>query len=777
MPEPYIEEEEQSSFSLRDIYFVVFRHKKCIVLLTACGIFAALGAFLFLMVQKSYTSEAKLLVRVGRESVAVDRLAAPGEPLRNPAPRSEEINTEIEILKNIEIAKNVVNKIGIDQLIISQGADPEIVRNPHKQLKNKIKNNLKKILRLPVEIKKPETIEKNLHAYFAGCLLENLDARQVRGTSVLSVSFTWQEPVIAKKILENFISCFLTRRQDLHFTQSSYEFLLLQTDSLNQELKQTEEKIRDIKKEYGFLLSGNVEEEESGNSSYLLTIEEHISDTESALAASKAKLAYLQTRLSTIPVADAEESIDTPPVSVPEEVYSRLYELRLEEQRLLSTFTEQSVPVQEIRRQIQEVEKLAAINSSSGGGESSRSVYLSGPLRERLTGQLADEEANIEALEARLRVLRVRLTDIQKKARKQNDKAVVLAQLERKREIEESNFKKYAESLEQARIDQALKRNEISNISISQEPTSPLRPDASKARLALPLGIIGGLVGGIALSFFFETLDHTVKRPEEVKKTLGSTYLVSVPHFNNKNGLIPDISRLKNLITLPEKKPVQAGYASGNGDISEETRSYFETLLHRLLFSGQKYQDIPHVIGVTSCRSGEGASTVATNLAVNLARVGKGRILLADMKLLKFDKHSSAIMPFPNLGNMLALRKASPDGCDGTSQRAEHGYDEMHIMHYANGKAESNQIEDIQDFWKKEYDFVVMDLPAILDDPSVTTIARLADEVIVVVESERERSEVITTAIESMNSANVTIKGIILNKRRYYIPDWLYKTL
>jgi cellulose biosynthesis protein BcsQ len=147
------------------------------------------------------------------------------------------------------------------------------------------------------------------------------------------------------------------------------------------------------------------------------------------------------------------------------------------------------------------------------------------------------------------------------------------------------------------------------------------------------------------------------------------------------------------------------------------------------------------------------------------------------MKLLKCDKQSSDIMPFPNLGNMLALRKASPDGGGFTHDKPGRGYDEMHIMHYDSGRAESTQIEDIQDFWKREYDFVIMDLPAVLDDPSVTTIGRLADEVIVVVESERERAEVITTAMESMSSAHVTIKGVILNKRRYYIPEWLYKTL
>ena len=57
------------------------------------------------------------------------------------------------------------------------------------------------------------------------------------------------------------------------------------------------------------------------------------------------------------------------------------------------------------------------------------------------------------------------------------------------------------------------------------------------------------------------------------------------------------------------------------------------------------------------------------------------------------------------------------------------------------------------------------------------TLARLADEVILVVEAERERMEVIKSTQEILAEAKANLTGIILNKRNFYIPKWLYKTL
>ena len=69
--------------------------------------------------------------------------------------------------------------------------------------------------------------------------------------------------------------------------------------------------------------------------------------------------------------------------------------------------------------------------------------------------------------------------------KKYNDSDVLLARLLREKETYASNYNKYARKLEDARIDQTLKLERISNISISQAPTYPFAPDASKKKFII----------------------------------------------------------------------------------------------------------------------------------------------------------------------------------------------------------------------------------------------------------------------------------------------------
>ena len=78
---------------------------------------------------------------------------------------------------------------------------------------------------------------------------------------------------------------------------------------------------------------------------------------------------------------------------------------------------------------------------------------------------------------------------------------------------------------------------------------------------------------------------------------------------------------------------------------------------------------------------------------------------------------------------------------------------------------------------KREYSIVIFDGPALQDDKGGTQIARIMDGVILVVEAENTRWEVAQHAKERLLEAGANILGVVLNKRRFYIPDWLHKML
>ncbi len=64
-----------------------------------------------------------------------------------------------------------------------------------------------------------------------------------------------------------------------------------------------------------------------------------------------------------------------------------------------------------------------------------------------------------------------------------------------------------------------------------------------------------------------------------------------------------------------------------------------------------------------------------------------------------------------------------------------------------------------------------------IDDSSASMLSRFADQAILVIEAERVRWQVLQSVCEKLTDAGVVIKGAILNKRKYYIPQWFYRKL
>jgi len=752
-------ENEHSEFSLRDIYFVVFRHKRTVLMLFLAVMVIAALLYVVLGANGNYTSEAKLLVRIGRESVAVDRTAAPGEPVRAGRSRTEEIRTEIEIIKSPKIARKVVDAVGIEKFFTDDSKLPGM----EKSFSTKLVDKIKEILDVPVEVHDPLKQQMNLRTSVAKGLLESLECKPVSNSSVFSVAYTAWSPELAHDALKKLIELYLERRLSIHFTDSTYKFLREQTEMLRIKLEQTEADIRDYKNKTGTDLM-----DEQSSLQQAAAIKQGVSETESELIATRAKVRLLKDRITKLFKIGVNQETGDLSGPAPEEVRRRLYALKMQEQELLSTYTEQSIPVLEVRRQIKEIMKLLRREEQP---QQVAQPMVSIEVSDQLQLDVMVEEANIVSLEAKTGVLREQFAVIQDETKKLYDKAVILAQLERKKEINESSYLKHAGSLEQSRIDQAMKMEQISNISIAQPATYPLEPDKSKKNLILPLGLLGGIIAGIALAFLIESLDHTLKRPEDIKRKLNLSALVSIPRFNG-DVLLPDISKVENLKRIPELHGASGNKAVSAPDINEEAQKCFEILLHRILFSDKKSEDLPYVIAVTSCRRGEGVSTVSANLAFNLARLthhSKARVLLVDMNLIGY-KGPLAIMPYPNIGNMLAIRNVK-DG-DSLPSRLDHVF-----TYQSSEEGESTKIIDLSNLWKNEYDFVVMDMPPVLDESSVGLLTRLSDKVLLVVEAEHERWEVVNHVKELLENTQANLIGVILNKRNFYIPRWLYKML
>ena len=78
------------------------------------------------------------------------------------------------------------------------------------------------------------------------------------------------------------------------------------------------------------------------------------------------------------------------------------------------------------------------------------------------------------ASQAKVETLKTRLRDIQQKTKQAFGAGPQIEDLERKREMDEANYKYFAASLEKARVDEALDPSKMPNISAVQRPSPPM---------------------------------------------------------------------------------------------------------------------------------------------------------------------------------------------------------------------------------------------------------------------------------------------------------------
>jgi Mrp family chromosome partitioning ATPase len=431
---------------------------------------------------------------------------------------------------------------------------------------------------------------------------------------------------------------------------------------------------------------------------------------------------------------------------------AKLYDLQLKEQDLLSRYKETSEPVMEIRRQIAEAENLLKTEQKN---LTTVTRGLSA-AHQQVRSSLLSEQATLSALEAKSRVLQADLDRAREKLKELNDHEVNISQLERQMVVAESNFKKYSESREQARIDQALEMDRISNISIVQQPTFVATPVGPNRPLNLVIGILLGLFGAIGAAVGGELLDQSIRTPKDVNQQLGLDTIITIPQL-----AMPTIQRLATSAGAARKE-LPAGdmmepteRAQTEGIVRSRINLYGESLRDGLLRVGNDgAAATARILAVTGCSGGEGVSTIAASIAGTLRAEGAGRILLIDTSAIHRSAEDDRFVLPTHAVQRIGDTHGNP----------------LRPLAWKTG-------EDFLALLRREGSFVVLDCPPVLESATAARLCHLADSVILVVESERTRRHVAREASTRLRLANANVRGVVLNKKQFHLPTWLYERL
>src|SRR5438552_2126763 len=379
-------------------------------------------------------------------------------------------------------------------------------------------------------------------------------------------------------------------------------------------------------------------------------------------------------------------------------------------------------------------------------------------------------KARVAGIEAKVEALKSRLHDVQQRMKQLSELTPQMIELERKRELDEANYKYFAESLEKARIDEALDPSKMPNISAVQRPSPPVLE--TKTRYKITLALAGG---GIALGFALAllrglVLNRTVGRPLELETRLHIPLMLSIPYTNSRNGhlALPTNGAPANPEALAARRrhPKLAPWEPGHF-----MRRYCDAIRDRLgfYFELNNLTHKPKLVGVAGFSEAAGASTLAAGLAASLSETDEGKVLLVDINLGPEEVHpffkgkpayslTAALKPQTEITSASDNLYLATVGSSSPGGLAQIGLKRFFDM-MPNMKA-------------SDFDYIIFDMPP-LDQTSPTWgMAAFLDKLLLVVEAEKNNRDVIQRGYRKLVAERDNV-AVVVNKTRSYVPKSL----
>jgi uncharacterized protein involved in exopolysaccharide biosynthesis/Mrp family chromosome partitioning ATPase len=382
---------------------------------------------------------------------------------------------------------------------------------------------------------------------------------------------------------------------------------------------------------------------------------------------------------------------------------------------------------------------------------------------EAAKAQVAGTQAKVETFKARLR-------DIQQRTKQLLELGPQMEELERKRGMDEANYKYFAASLEKARVDEALDPSKMPNISAVQRPSPSMLETKTRNKIALGLAG-GGLAFGIGLALLRGLfLNRTVGRPLELETHLHIPLMLSIPYSGGRNGhlALPPNGSPANAGALATKRPHHSKLAPW--EAGHFIRPYCDAIRDRLglYFELNHLTHKPKLVGIAGFSQAAGASTLAAGLAASLSETNDGKVLLVDVNLGPEDVHQFFKgKPAHSLSAALKPKGAIASAADNlylaTVGSPNVGPAQLGLKKF---------FDMMPNLKASDFDYIIFDMPQLSQTSPTWGMAAFMDKLLLVVEAEKDNRELIKRGYGKLVAERDNV-AVVVNKARSYGPKWL----
>lgn len=474
--------------TMRDVFAVLFRQRR-LGLISFTAIFAA--AVLYGVLAPSYQAHMKVLVRRGRVDTPITPTPSPSPMFQRDEITEEEVNSQVELLRDDEILRKVVQAAGL------MSGPPWLDR----------------LLGGNEEVRMTRAVRR---------MARRLKVEPMRKTNLIDVTYSSSDPVRAAATLHALAQTYLERQQRVRRPSGEFEFFEQQVVLSRRGLLDAEFHLMDFSSDQGVV---SATQERDLALQKLSDAEANNRQTQVAIAETGQRIRGLEMKLQSLPerVVTAIRNADNPQLA--EKMKSKLLELQLKRTELMTKFQPSYRLVQEVDQQIAETRDSIAAEEKS-------------PLRDQTSNQDANHEwaksellkAQVElgTLQAHGKATNIQVTGYRLVAQRLGSNAIRQGELLGELKLAEDKYLLYVNKREEARIEDAMDQGGILNVTVAEEPRTPALP----AQAVWFFGMAGIVLGGTlstGLVFAADYLNPGFRTPDEVIGYLGIPVLASLP--------------------------------------------------------------------------------------------------------------------------------------------------------------------------------------------------------------------------------------------------------
>ncbi len=575
--------------------------------------------------------------------------------------------------------------------------------------------------------------EKNKINMTPGEIMDTLSVKKIKDTEMVEIVSIHKDPEIAKLIANYGAEQFRERNKQFDSVKlkQSRDMVQEQLAMVEKDLKSAEEKLKIFQQKEGLI---DEQTEVQAKLTKVIELEASKAEAEVEKNVAEAKYKEAQANLGSMRIDEKDPTVSA--------LEGQLANLEVELAGLKEKWADDYPEILNTKAKIEETRRKLREALAAQGAANKNQMLINNSVE--YTGAQAKTSGLSQMYEKESSAMK-----------NMPEKIIEMKRLKRQVEITEEKYRALLEKSQQAKIMEADRQGNVEVGSYALLPESPYMPDVKKnMAIALLLGLCIGICAALAM----EQLDVPLSNEEDIGSHLHLPVLEVIPKikFSKKSAEKP------SLINVDEKDRRYVFFLEA-----------FRTLRTVLNFS-MKDEVLPggrnvKILLVTSSVPGEGKSTIAGNLAISYAQMGK-KVLLIEADLLRPTIRKYFNIETHNNG------KGMTELLSGKEFKLSDLAHETFIPNLkvlTSGKnikftSELFESDSMKDFIRnlqsdEDTDLVIFDSPPCQAVSDGVILSSLVDKVLLVV-STGMNARTVRQSIKLLNSAQADIIGVVLNK-------------